>query len=132
MSPIACSPAPPPPRVPRDRGFTLIELLIALAIVAAMTAALVGTVGQDARTRLAVQQRRESLLVAQSILDQMADPNAPLQGQWGSYIWRVSRQPYQLADPLDRHPLEQITVAVGMASTSRGEIVRLSTVRIKP
>jgi len=120
------------PREARELGFTLIELLIALAIVAAMTAALVGTVGQDARTRLAVQQRREGLMIAQSVLDQMADPNAPLQGQWGAYGWRVVRQPYQLADPLDRHPLEQISVAVGVAGTKRHEIVRLTTVRIKP
>ncbi|KPF89058.1 MAG: type II secretion system GspH family protein [Novosphingobium sp.] len=121
------------PREARELGFTLIELLIALAIVAAMTAALVGTVGQDARTRLAVQQRREGLMIAQSVLDQTADPTAPLQGQWGAYGWRVVRQPYQqLADPLDRHPLEQISVAVGVAGARRGEIVRLTTVRIKP
>ena len=113
-------------------GFTLIEVLIALAIVATMTAALVVTVGQDARTRLAVQQRREGLMIAQSVLDEMADPNAPLQGQWGVYGWRVVRQPYQLADPLDRHPLEQISVAVGVAGAKRREIVRLTTVRIKP
>lgn len=120
------------PREARELGFTLIELLIALAIVAAMTAALVVTVGQDARTRLAVQQRREGLMIAQSVLDQMADPTAPLQGQWGAYGWRVVRQPYQLADPLDRHPLEQISVAVGVAGARRREIVRLTTVRIKP
>lgn len=120
------------PREARELGFTLIELLIALAIVAAMTAALVGTVGQDARTRLAVQQRREGLMIAQSVLDQMADPTAPLQGQWGAYGWRVVRQPYQLADPLDRHPLEQISVAVDVAGSKRREIVRLTTVRIKP
>ena len=45
-------------------GFTLIELLIALAIVATMTAALVVTVGQDARTRHVVHnlqhQRRHA------------------------------------------------------------------------
>lgn len=120
------------PREARELGFTLIELLIALAIVTAMTAALVVTVGQDARTRLAVQQRREGLMIAQSVLDQMADPTAPLQGQWGAYGWRVVRQPYQLADPLDRHPLEQISVAVGVAGARRREIVRLTTVRIKP
>lgn len=118
-----------------EQGFSLIETLIALAIVTAMTAALVTTTGQDARTRLAVQQRREALLVAQSVLDQMADANAPIQGQWCGFGWRVSRQPYEMADPLDRHPLEQITVAVGAVGaigTRRGEILRLTTVRIKP
>ncbi|MBX9664015.1 type II secretion system protein [Novosphingobium sp.] len=124
------------PRGPGEAGFSLIEMLIALAIVTAMTGALVGTVGQDARARLAVQQRREALLVAQSVLDQMADANAPLEGRWRGYGWRVLRQPYQLADPLDRHPLEQITVSVGaiggVAGSKRGEIIRLSTVRIKP
>jgi general secretion pathway protein I len=120
------------PRDLRELGFTLIELLIALAIVAAMTTALVSTVGQDARTRLAVQQRREALLVAQSVLDQIADGNAPVEGRWHGYGWRVVRQPFQLADPLDRHPLEQISVAVDLAGSGRGELIRLSMVRIKP
>jgi general secretion pathway protein I len=129
------SAADSPAGAPRDAselGFTLIELLIALAIVAAMTTALVGTVGQDARTRLAVQQRREALLVAQSVLDQMADGSTPVEGRWRGYGWRVLRQPFQLADPLDRHPLEQITVAVDLAGAGRGELIQLSTVRIKP
>ena len=124
------------PRDPSEAGFSLIEMLIALAIVTAMTGALVGTVGQDARARLAVQQRREALLVAQSVLDQVAGANAPLEGRWRGYGWRVVRQPFQLADPLDRHPLEEITVSVGalggVAGVKRSEIVRLSTVRIKP
>ena len=102
-------------------GFSLIETLIALAIVAAMTAALVGTTGQDARTRLAVQHRREAVLLAQSALDQMADANAASNGQWQGYTWRVLIQPYGLADPLDRHPLEQLTVIVASAI---GEIGR--------
>ncbi len=115
-----------------DRGFSLIETLIALAIVAAMTAALVGTTGQDARVRLAVQQRREALLVAQSALDQAADANAPNRSQWRDYVWAVSRQPFQPADPLDRHPLEQMTVVVHGVGAGNREILRLSTVRIKP
>lgn len=131
MRPTVDTPAGAP-RNPGELGFTLIELLIALAIVAAMTTALVGTVGQDARTRLAVQQRREALLVAQSVLDQMADGSTPVEGRWRGYGWRVLRQPFQLADPLDRHPLEQITVAVDLAGAGRGELIRLSTVRIKP
>lgn len=114
---------------PRDQGFSLIETLIALAIFAAMTAALVNTTAQDARTRLAVQHRREALLVAQSALDQVADVNAASGGQWQGYAWTVSRRPFQLADPLDRHPLEQITVVVDVSGR---QILQLSTVRIKP
>jgi prepilin-type N-terminal cleavage/methylation domain-containing protein len=114
---------------PPDQGFSLIETLIALAIVAAMTAALVGTTAQDARTRLAVQHRREALMVAQSALDQVADVNAANGGQWRGYSWTVAREPFEQSDPLDRHPLEQISVVV---SGSDREILRLTTVRIKP
>ncbi|WP_295529668.1 type II secretion system protein [Novosphingobium sp. Chol11] len=114
---------------PHDQGFSLIETLIALVIIAAMTAALVGTTTQDARTRLAVHQRREALMVAQSALDQVADVNAADAGQWRGYTWSVAREPYAQTDPLDRHPLEQVSVAV----KSKGrEVLRLSTVRIKP
>ena len=115
-----------------SKGFSLIETLIALAIVAAMTAALVGTTGQDARTRLAVQHRREAMLLAQSALEQMADASAANNGRWQGYTWRVLIQPYGLADPLDRHPLEQLTVIVASAIGDNREIARLSTVRIKP
>ena len=117
---------------PRERGFSLIETLIALAIVASMTAALVSTAAQDARTRHMVQQRRQAIMIAQSALDQMADIGAPTGGQVGDYGWQVSRQPYGANDPLDRHPLEQLTVAVSASGAQRREIVRLSTVRIKP
>ncbi len=116
----------------RDKGFTLIETLTALAIVAAMTTALIDTIARDARIRLAVQHRREALMVAQSALDQMEDANAASNGQWRDYVWRVSREPFGLADPLDRHPLEQLVVVVGNASDKGHEITRLSTVRLKP
>ncbi len=117
---------------PHEWGFSLIETLIALAIVASMTAALVNTTAQDARTRQAVQQRRQALMIAQSALDQMADIGAPTGGQMGDYGWQISRQPYGASDPLDRHPLEQLTVAVSASGARGRDIVRLSTVRIKP
>jgi prepilin-type N-terminal cleavage/methylation domain-containing protein len=116
----------------RDKGFTLIETLVALAIVAAMTTALIDTIARDARIRLAVKHRREALMVAQSALDQMEDANAASNGQWREYVWRVSREPFGLADALDRHPLEQLVVVVSNASDKGREITRLSTVRLKP
>ena len=113
----------------RERGFTLVEVLIALANVAGMTAALVATAQADARTRGAVRQRREALMLAQSALDASYDANEPESGSWAQYTWRVSRNPAGLIDPLDQHPLERLSVSVSFQGST---VLRLGTLRARP
>ena len=120
----------PEPPAPAEHGYSLIEALIALAIIAAMTGALVETAANAARARGAVRERREAMLIAQSVLDNAFDPAAPESGSWRQYSWQVAREPYGSADPLDIHPLEQLTVVVRTRDTGGG--LRLSTLRMRP
>jgi hypothetical protein len=103
--------------------------LIALAIVAAMTAGLIDAAAGDARTRAAVRERREALMLAQSALDRSYDPNAPDGGAWRAYSWRVSHDSAGPPDAFDRHPLERLNVEIDRAGQ---RILRLGTVRARP
>jgi general secretion pathway protein I len=116
-----------------DAGFSLIEALIALAIIAAMTGALVETIAADAHARLAVEQRRGALLIARSALDQAAGGDAidsgHADGAGPPLSWRIDRQPYaEGTDPFAATRLEQLTVTV--ADSSGHRLARLATVRI--
>jgi prepilin-type N-terminal cleavage/methylation domain-containing protein len=116
-----------------DDGFSLIEALVALAIIAAMTGALVETLAADAHARLAVQQRRMALLVAQSALDRARGGEAVntghSDGPGPALQWHIDRQPYQeSAVPFAATRLEQLTVTV--ADPGGHRLVRIATVRI--
>ncbi len=116
-----------------DAGFSLIEALIALAIIAAMTGALVETVAADAHARLAVDQRRAALLIAQSALDRAkggeAIDSGRAAGSGPELAWHIDRQPYQQdAVPFAATRLEQLTVTVEDAGGRA--LARLATVRI--
>jgi prepilin-type N-terminal cleavage/methylation domain-containing protein len=114
-------------------GFSLIEVLIALAIIAAMTGALVETVVADAHARFAVQQRRDALLIAQSALDrarggESADSGGASPGA-AALFWHIDRQPYAEGSvPFAATRLEQLTVTVEDAG--HRQFARLTTVRI--
>lgn len=114
-------------------GFSLIEALIALAIIAAMTGALVETVAADAHARFAVTQRRAALLIAQSALDRArggeAVDSGHSSGPGPELLWHIDRQPYEEGSvPFAATRLEQLTVTV--ADADRHPLVRLASVRI--
>lgn len=116
-----------------QEGFSLIEALIALAIIAAMTGALVETMTADAHARFAVQQRREALLYAQSALDRARGGErvdfGRSQGLGSELTWHIAREPYeQNAVPFAATRLEQLTVTVDDAGGHA--LARLATVRV--
>lgn len=117
----------------RDAGFSLIEALIALAIIAAMTGALVETVAADAHARFAVEERREALLIAQSALDAAkggeTTDSGSAHGQGPDLAWHIDRAPYDAGSAaFAATRLEQLTVTVADA---RGHpLAQLATVRI--
>jgi hypothetical protein len=63
------------------------------------------------------------------VLDRVAAGDDRQSGEWGGYSWQLDREPYGARDPLDRTPLEQVTVMV------RGEkptpLATLTTIRIR-
>ena len=74
-----------------EAGFSLVEALIALAIIAAMTLALLAAVIEDARGRRMMRERREALMVAQSALDNAVGGEGGDAGHWGRYVWHLDR-----------------------------------------
>jgi prepilin-type N-terminal cleavage/methylation domain-containing protein len=116
-----------------EAGFSLIEALIALAIIAAMAGALVETLVTDAHARLAVQQRRAALLVAQSALDRARGGEPVDSGRFQAggppLAWHIDRAPYEdNAVPFAATRLERLTVTVTDLDGHR--LARLATVRI--
>lgn len=118
------------PTASHEAGFSLVEALIALAIIATMTAAFVGTVGQDARMSAAADQRASAALVARSALDRALAGDPAADGEIAGLHWHVGRHPFGASDPLDRAPLEEVSVAVTLAGSARPLIV-LSSVRVR-
>lgn len=118
----------------RERGFSLVEALIALAIVAGTTAMLYATIGQDARTRRAADERRIALALARSALDRAGAGDPASEGRWHDLSWHVAREPYTgpggASDPFDPAPLERISVTV--TDARRLPLLSLATVRIRP
>ena len=118
---------------PAQSGFSLIEALVAMAIIAAMTGALVETVAADAHAGLALRARRTALLIAQSALDrarggELVD-TGHADGPGQALFWHIDREPYQdgsVAFAATR--LEQLTVTV--EDTAHHPLARLATVRI--
>ena len=94
-----------------------------------MTAVLIDTTVSDVRSRAAVRDRREALMLAQSALDAGYDPNAPDAGTWRAFSWRLRREPQGPPDAFDRHPLERLSIEVDHGGR---RIVRLGTVRTRP
>lgn len=112
-----------------QRGFSVVEALIALAIIAAMTAALVFTVAADAHARLMVRERRAALMLAQSQLDRARGGEINIDdGQWGNLSWHIDREAYGGAAAFAHNRLEQVTVTVSDAD--HHQLVRLASVRL--
>lgn len=79
----------------REAGFALAETLVAAAIIAGMTALTFGIVAQDAHVQSAMRERREAVLVAQSVLAQaVAGAEQREVGETGDLHWQIARRPY--------------------------------------
>jgi general secretion pathway protein I len=118
---------------PGEAGFSLVEALVAFAIIAAMTGVLVETIAADAHARLAVQQRRAALLIAQSALDRARGGEAVdaghADGPGAELSWHIEREPYEEGSvPFAAARLERLTVTV--ADAGGHPLARLATVRI--
>lgn len=115
-------------RSDEEAGFSLIEALIALGIVAAITAAFFQTVGQNALASRGANDRREALLVAQSVIDRAVAGERVTSGRDGELHWQVNRSRSEQSTALDAHPLERVRVTV--AGPDGDTLVSLAALRI--
>lgn len=117
-----------------EEGFTLVETLIATFLISATLAMTYQGVANAAATARAVTDRREAVLVAQSVLARarvplgIASPTAL--GAEGRWTWRIATAPF-LNAPDSTMRLEKVTVTVIEARSGRS-MVRLSSLRLAP
>lgn len=120
-------------RVPARRlhGFSLLEVLVATSIMAFSLGALYQAAGGSVRNVQRADQRTQSLLLAQSLLD--AHDTVPAggleaSGEEAGLQWRLSATPYPT--DFEQSPgwrLYRVSVTVGAASGDPAHAVRLAT-----
>lgn len=79
-----------------EAGFLLVEALVALAIIAVMSTLVFTTVVQSAHTAATINQRREAMLLARSVLAAATIDSAtnaiPEHGSDGAFDWQITTQ----------------------------------------
>ena len=119
----------------RDEGSVFVEALVACAVVAAVLAGMFEVIEASARRRLALEERREALMIARSELAALGDeiPVAPgvVDGVEDDYRWRV-RVEAPLAQSLAiSHAGSLYPVSVSVAPARGGaDLVVLKTLRL--
>lgn len=116
-------------RTHSEAGFALVEVIVGAAIVATMMTLTYRTIAANAATARQVAERREAVLLAQSVLAQVtASPAAAAlaqTGRDGALSWQVGRAPYP--GPDGGLPVEQVAVRISDAS---GAVLTLRTLRV--
>ncbi len=119
-------------RASNERGFSLVETLIALAIIAGMTGVAYRTLSQTAQVGTGMTERRDALLVAQSVLD-MATSAGPAvsasSGQSGRMTWRIDAQPFEGEVRRSGPAVEEVIVSVAPRAGGKA-LVTLSGLRL--
>jgi prepilin-type N-terminal cleavage/methylation domain-containing protein len=113
----------------RQAGFALVEVIVGAAIVAAMMALTYRSIAANASAARQVAERRQAVLLAQSVLAQAtASPAAAAlaqTGRDGALSWQVGRAPYP--GPAGGLPIEQVAVRISAAT---GPVITLRTLRV--
>ena len=116
-----------------ERGFLLVEALVALAIAALMATLVFDTVWQMGKTAIAASEKRQALLLAQSVaaaasVPGAAPPIAP-HGSDGALVWTVESDAYA-GEAADGLTLETVTISITDAATGH-VLARLETLKAR-
>ena len=116
-----------------ERGFLLVEALVALAIAALMAALVFDTVWQMGKTAVTASEKRQALLLAQSVLAaaSVPTPASPIgqRGTDGTLAWQLDSEPFADAAG-DGLALLTVRVAISDAATGR-VLMRLETLKAR-
>jgi general secretion pathway protein I len=119
----------------RDEGSVFVEALVACAVVAAVLAGLFEVIEASARRRVALETRREALMIARSEIAAVGVeiPVAPgqIEGVQDDYRWRVRvDQPLAQSAAISRAgQLYPISVSVAPARGG-ADLIVLNTLRL--
>lgn len=120
-------------RTRREEGFALAETLVATAIIAAMMGLAYQTIAANAQAARLMAERREAVLIAQSVLAEAIGPASDAGqlhgGRAGSLSWQVATNPYSTGARAGGPPLEQVTVSI-FGERPQAAILTLTTLRL--
>lgn len=109
-------------RRPPEAGFSLIETLVALTVIAAMAGLLFEAIATNARAAGRLEQKREAILLARSLLAQatvVASGDLAPAGRWRDLAWRTQRQTAERNARDEGATLENVRIEVTDAATGR-------------
>lgn len=120
-------------RARQEEGFALAETLVAAAIIAAMMGLAYHTIATNAQAARLITERREAVLIAQSVLAEAtgsaSDAGRVYGGRAGRLSWQVATSPYSTGARAGGPPLKQVTVSV-FGERPQSPILTLTTLRL--
>ncbi|MDF0487771.1 hypothetical protein PX554_06485 [Sphingomonas sp. H39-1-10] len=117
-----------------ETGFSVVEALVALAIIAAMTSLLFEAISTSARAHTKIADKREAILLAQSLLAQATISQGvgdlPPSGQTNRFRWRVTNRIIDGGARDTGVPLQEVKIDVADRGSGQS-LVRVQTLRLE-
>lgn len=117
-----------------ETGFSVVEALVALAVIAAMASLLFEAISTNARAHSKITDKREAILLAQSLLAQATISRGagelPPSGQSDRFRWKVTHRMISGGVRDTAVPLQEVKIEV--ADRGSGQpLVSVQTLRLE-
>ncbi|MBO9579636.1 MAG: hypothetical protein J7498_01945 [Sphingobium sp.] len=109
----------------------MVETLVALTIIAGMAGVLFEVISTDARATHAIDQKRQAIMLARSLLAQGSVPRGDQleeRGHWRDLNWTISHR-QAVAAAQNGVQLDDVLVSISNAGTGRS-LVAVRTLRL--